>query len=479
MIIVYRFALQKLLKNRKMVNLIIDNKKIQIAAGTPLIEAARENGIDIPSLCYKKGLPHYSSCMVCMVKDNRTNKYIPSCSAAVEDGMDITASGDDIEALRREAIELLLAEHRAECEAPCKLVCPLGLDIPQMNRLIADNDMRSASELIYDSLVMPEITCSICPGYCEKACRRKMTDSNISIKALIKYVSLTYAPDKPAGKKQTKKIAVYGKNTEAGMITRVLENKGYTVDPSGNIENIRPEFDASVITEPGLNISEKINASDKYLFREGDIAGMNGMYVFYTSEDGDDKEKQDVRKLGRAKRKALAIAAFLETGEIITDNKRFNSTLGKIDETEKKEWLKECREGLQRWDNPDNRTKAAEEASNCLHCDCRAKDDCRLRELAEETGAANPRLKLVSHPVEKKINKSNKLVFENAKCIKCGLCIRISADLTSDTSLCFKGRGSMTIVSEPLTVTFDEILKNGIDDVVNICPTGALKKMEQ
>ena len=45
--------------------------------------------IYIPTLCHKKGFPHYSSCMVCMVKDNRTGNFIPSCSALVQDGMDI------------------------------------------------------------------------------------------------------------------------------------------------------------------------------------------------------------------------------------------------------------------------------------------------------------------------------------------------------------------------------------------------------
>ena len=96
---------------------------------------------------HKKDLPHYSSCMVCMVKDKRTGNFIPSCSALVQDGMDIDISGEDVISLRKKAVELLLSEHRAECEAPCKVVCPAGYNIPLMNRLLSAKDFDGAIQL--------------------------------------------------------------------------------------------------------------------------------------------------------------------------------------------------------------------------------------------------------------------------------------------------------------------------------------------
>ena len=59
-----------------------------------------------------------------------------------------------------------------------------------------------------------------------------------------------------------------------------------------------------------------------------------------------------------------------------------------------------------------------------MHCDCRAADNCRFRDLAEEFSIKDPRGKLVNSPIEKKINHNTGLIFENAKCIKCGLCVR-------------------------------------------------------
>ncbi len=395
-----------------MVKLTIDNKEITVPDGTPLIEAARQNGIYIPSLCYKKGLPHYSSCMVCMVKDKKNNRYIPSCSASAAEGMAIVASGDEVENLRREAIELLLTEHRAECEAPCSLVCPMGLDIPAMNRLVAKGDFRSAALMIQNELILPGVACIICPGYCENACRRKMIDEKIAIRKIIKY---TYS---------------FIDSGEA------LSKNEATV--------LLPGFDSD--------------------------AALSGIAA---------KDKNAIRNMAEAKRKGESTAGKSKKEKQGVQRKRFNSTLGRITDDEKKEWLKECRQEGARWPGPQNIDQLMEEAAACMHCDCRAKDNCCLRELSEELGARNPRIKLVSHPIEKKINERNKLIFENAKCIKCGLCIRISPDQTDSPSLCFTGRGSMSLVSEPLTVTFDDILKNGIDDVVNICPTGALGKIEK
>ena len=95
----------------------------------------------------QKDIPHYSSCMVCMVKDKRTGNFLPSCSALVQDGMDIDISGEDVVIIKKEAVELLLSEHRAECEAPCRVVCPAGYNIPLMNRFLSAKDLDGAVNL--------------------------------------------------------------------------------------------------------------------------------------------------------------------------------------------------------------------------------------------------------------------------------------------------------------------------------------------
>ena len=118
------------------------------------------------------------------------------------------------------------------------------------------------------------------------------------------------------------------------------------------------------------------------------------------------------------------------------------------------------------------------EAECCMHCDCRAADDCRLRDLAEEFSIKDPRGKLINSSITKKINHNTGLIFENAKCIKCGLCVRLCEDSKDEPALCFIHRGFVSIISEPLTEEFDNILKTKSKDVIEICPTGALSQMK-
>ena len=344
-----------------MIELKIDNKTIKVEEGTPLIEAARSNGINIPSLCYKKGIPHYTSCMVCMVRDNGSNKFLPSCSALASQGQDIDASGIEVKKLREEALSLLLTEHRAECEAPCRNVCPAFYDIPKINRLITNKDLNSAYELIKESIDKYGFACESCKAPCEKACRRKMIDKTISIRNLI-----------------------------------VL------------VHNI-------------------INMGD---------AGKD----------------------------------FIG----IERSKKFNSVIGKIEDSEKMEWLKECDSPSERYEDPSNENEIASEAGNCMHCDCRASDNCVLRDLCYEYEVKNPGRLRSGPPIEKKINLENGLVFENAKCIKCGLCVRVSIDSTKSPAFCFTGRGFMSLISEPLTFEFADTYKVDARKVVDVCPTGAL-----
>ena len=157
--------------------------------------------------------------------------------------------------------------------------------------------------------------------------------------------------------------------------------------------------------------------------------------------------------------------------------KPFASRTGKIEDYELQEWLKECAHDVEKIQGNNRSESAAEESGSCMHCDCRAKDDCRLRELSEAFSIKDPRGKIVNAPIVKKINHKTGLIFENAKCIKCGLCVRVCEDSTDEPALCFIHRGFVSIISEPLTENFDDILKTKSKQVVDICPTGALSKV--
>ena len=70
-----------------MVNLTIDNQLICVPEGTTIMDAAKQNDIVIPKLCYLKGINEIGACRVCVVEVEGQDKLIPSCNNTVEEGM--------------------------------------------------------------------------------------------------------------------------------------------------------------------------------------------------------------------------------------------------------------------------------------------------------------------------------------------------------------------------------------------------------
>ena len=159
-----------------MVKIKIDNREIEVARGSVLMEVIRDIGIDVPSMCYLKDEEHFTSCMVCVVKERKSGKIMPSCSMEAAEGMDIISMDDEVREARKSALELLLSEHVGDCEAPCQITCQAHMDIPLMNRLLAEGKFHEALVVVKRDIALPSVLGRICPAPCEGACRRKSID---------------------------------------------------------------------------------------------------------------------------------------------------------------------------------------------------------------------------------------------------------------------------------------------------------------
>ncbi len=95
----------------KLVNIIIDGEKITVPEGLNLLQAARDNGKDIPGLCYHKKLTPTGACRLCLVKIEGQRGLQMSCTLKATEGMNITAFDSELEEARRRTIDYLLAEH--------------------------------------------------------------------------------------------------------------------------------------------------------------------------------------------------------------------------------------------------------------------------------------------------------------------------------------------------------------------------------
>ena len=104
-----------MIENKK-VKIKIDGNEVEVPDNYTIMQAAETIGIRIPRLCYHPRLSVAGSCRVCIVKVKGSNFYLPSCSAKVEDGMDIEANSPEIRTARRDIVELILDNHPRECQ---------------------------------------------------------------------------------------------------------------------------------------------------------------------------------------------------------------------------------------------------------------------------------------------------------------------------------------------------------------------------
>ena len=102
-----------------MPSITIDGIAREVPAGTTVLEAAREAGVRIPTLCYLKDVSAVGSCRVCVVDVEGLAHPVPSCSTAVWDGMAVTTDSPRVQAYRRVALELIIADHGQGVGAPC------------------------------------------------------------------------------------------------------------------------------------------------------------------------------------------------------------------------------------------------------------------------------------------------------------------------------------------------------------------------
>nr|WP_300824449.1 [FeFe] hydrogenase, group A [uncultured Schaedlerella sp.] len=98
-----------------MVNLTIDGKQISVQENTTIMDAAAQNGIHIPKLCYLKDINEIAACRVCVVELEGKGKLITSCNNVAEEGMVIFTNSPKVRKHRKTTVELILSQHDCQC----------------------------------------------------------------------------------------------------------------------------------------------------------------------------------------------------------------------------------------------------------------------------------------------------------------------------------------------------------------------------
>ncbi len=517
-----------------MIVLKINNKEVSVNEGSTVLTAAKELGIKIPTMCYLAGLTNHPSCMVCLVKDKKNGSLQPSCALPAIEGMEIITDDEEIHTARKEALELLLSDHVGDCEAPCTPSCPANMDIPLMNRLIAEGSFKESLKVVKKDIALPAILGYICPAPCEKACRRNQVDEPVSICSLKKNVALydidaqeSHFPKKlkPSGKKVAiigtgpaglacafhilkngHDCILYDSNPLAGGTLRydipddklpksaldaeidIIRRYGaefrlnYTITKKIFETEIIPKFHATVIATGNFsdsNLAEFGYESNNYgLTINRNTFEVNTTGIFACGNVIRSR-RMAITSVAQGKSAALSVHQFLSGQEVQKPPRIFNSKFGKLKEDEITEYTKESTLD-HRIELPNgsldnfSAEQAKKEAARCMRCDCRKPDTCKLRIFADEYQADRKRFTFGERKTIKKYFNHNSIVYEPEKCIRCNMCVDICALEQDSLGFATIGRGFDVEINMPLNSKLSDLLDSTARKCAENCPTAAI-----
>jgi NADH-quinone oxidoreductase subunit G/NADP-reducing hydrogenase subunit HndD len=157
------------------ITLTIDNREVTVPKGTTVLVAAKELGIEIPTLCHLDGINEIGACRVCVVEIEGRRNLEPSCIFKASEGMVVKTNSLRARRARKINTELLLSDHAQDClvcsrNNSCELqslASTLGINEYRFEGVKSDSQIDSSSFSIYRDLSKC-INCRRCVAVCSK-----------------------------------------------------------------------------------------------------------------------------------------------------------------------------------------------------------------------------------------------------------------------------------------------------------------------
>lgn len=109
-----------------MITVKINGVDYEAKEGSTILDVARENGVDIPTLCFMEGVSDVGSCRLCMVEAEGYDTMLPACRTKVKEGMILSTDSDILNEYRKDMLKLILSNHNQDCmSCPANGTCEL------------------------------------------------------------------------------------------------------------------------------------------------------------------------------------------------------------------------------------------------------------------------------------------------------------------------------------------------------------------
>lgn len=510
----------------------IDGREVEVLAGKSVLDAARQIGLDIPTLCHLEKCGPLNTCQVCLVKVviNGQGRLVPSCGTKAVPGMIIESETEEVHEARRTALELLFSDHVGDCLSPCHRLCPLQLNISKMIREIETDRLRDALSLVRGALPLAGILGRLCHHPCEQGCRRGHWDSPAAIREMERFVTDQFSQDPqsqlplckpnsphrvvivgagPAGlaaafqlRRNGHHVTVADRRREAGGTLRDL--------PDSELPSAVLDLEIDLLVRMGVEFLHEIELGNQITI-EGLLLGHDAVLIATGALENQDgtkfglpmaggflranpntcqtdrpqvfaagaavrSVKQLVRAMAEGQIAAGTMHQFLSRQVVQRPEKVFSSVMGRVAPEELKMFLRGAslspRTPCERCAGL-KRDQAPSEAARCLHCDCSSSGNCALQHYGQVYGADASRFKSERRSFEQHLQPGG-VIFEPGKCILCGICVKLTEMAREPLGLTFIGRGFDVRIG----VAFDNEIATGLrsvaEECVRFCPTGAL-----
>ncbi|MCD4833789.1 MAG: [FeFe] hydrogenase, group A [Bacteroidales bacterium] len=249
-----------------LIDIEVNNKKIQAKKGETILETLNRNGIKVPTLCRMEGFTPTGACRMCVVEAEGKSGLIPSCSYQIEEPIKIRTHSPRVIQARKMLVELLLSNHPDDClycasNGNCQLQ-DLAVELNIRERRISGEKTKSNLDQSSPGIVKDPAKCILC-GRCVRVCEEVLDVSTFDFYKRGNKTAIVTSMNKdlnfsncincgqcllvcPTG-------ALYEK-TNLDIVQQMLSNTDVTV-----IVQYSPSISVSIADELGLRSGKDIN----------------------------------------------------------------------------------------------------------------------------------------------------------------------------------------------------------------------------
>ncbi|MFP4017722.1 MAG: [FeFe] hydrogenase, group A [Bacteroidales bacterium] len=255
-------------KERMYIDIEVNNKTIHAKKGDTILEALRENGIYVPTLCNLSNFSPTGACRLCVVEVKGKEQLVTACSYPVDEWMKIKTHSPRVIEARRMIVELLLSNHPEDClycerNNKCELQ-KLAQELNLRERRITGKKNKGKLDLSSPGLVYDPAKCVLC-GRCVRVCEEKERVSTLEFIGKGNFTSVSTT---------MKKDINFSNCIHCGQCildcpTGALQEKSY-FDP---IQEALAKDDVTVVAQYSPSVA--VSLADEFNLRSGkDISGL-------------------------------------------------------------------------------------------------------------------------------------------------------------------------------------------------------------